>query len=306
MGFGHDAGEGLCQHEETQPKQHSGDPAEDQHGLPAAVGGKTQLVEQVAPGADAVSDGLRVGHDGHEELRHVEAEIIVAAQKHQGSQHNEEAFVFDVGGHQRHKPAQHAGQHRDKQRHRGQQQDVKHHGRGGGRSENPAVDHGRDPDAAAVQQAHAKNQRDSCQQNLSGRDGHGKQQFVVLGDVQGGKGIEYAAEGAQQNGNNTHQRVKQPPERRIQQIPQQEGQPEEHAAQKNHDACKQGIHPDDARLAPGLAGFGHDIVAAKALQELFFYQRPGHVMPPVPGRRTPGWCPPSLPPWCRSGSACRP
>ena len=209
----------------------------------------------------------------------LEIEEVVNAEEHQRQHHSDEALIFQLLADLGHQPAQHTGQRQYEHGQQEYQQHAADHGGGRCRRGHPVDDDRRQHHHAAVHQAHQVHaQQAGCHQGVDG-DGHAQQQVVVLGQIQPGVGVEHAAEGAQQRGQQGHQREVQPVQTRGgQRRTQSRGQDREHAAQDHHHQHREqhdvGGH---CRLGAGLVGLGVIEIVAEDLRQLLFQKDAQHV-----------------------------
>ena len=114
--------------------------------------------------------------------------------------------MADLGADLRHHPAQHTGQlqneHRHQQRQHHTADDRARTGRHG-----KIHHHGRHHHHGAEHQTHQIHARQPRHKDIPHRDRQGQQQVIVLGLVQAGIGVEYAAEHPHKDGDQNDQCV---------------------------------------------------------------------------------------------------
>ena len=171
-----------------------------------------------------------------------------------------------------HHPAQGAGQGQHEQgdqrhQHHAPQDDA----RGDGHGEPVDDDGGQDHDDG-IHQAHQVHAQQAGGHDDPHGNGQGQQQVVVLGQIQAGIGVEHAAEGPQQDGQQAHDDEIQPRHiRRRQRRAQGYRQEGEHAPQQAyHQQEEQHDIGDGAAAGAGFVFLGVVEVAAEDLQQLLF------------------------------------
>ena len=252
-----------------------------QHGRPAARAHAAEQVQGIGPAPDLGAVGPGVGQQVLKDALGLEIDEVIQADEHQRGQHNDEALVPELLADFCRHPAQGAGEHQHRQ---GDQQGQHQSAQNGGRRDphgDPIDDHRRKDHHGGVHQAHQIHPGQPGRHQAGHRNRHGQQQVVILGQVQPRVGVEYAAEGSQQHGDQAHQRKIEPAQARRRQ------RPAELHRQQGENAAQDARHQQDeqpdiqGRGQPGasLVLLGVVKIGPKNLKQLLFQQELQHDSP---------------------------
>ena len=214
-----------------QRQRRQRDRGKDGHGSAVAGAGLSEDIKGIGRAFDLRAVFRRVLHQRLDHALGLKIEEIVSAEEDQRHQYRDEAPVFQLQADLCHHPAQRTGQRQHQQRDHQRQDQPAGHGPRRSRDGEPVNDHGGQDHHAGIHQAHEINAQQPGRHDGPHRDGHGKQQVVVPGQIQAGIGVEHAAEGPQQDRHQPHQREIQPVHtRRRQRAANAFGHESEHTA----------------------------------------------------------------------------
>ena len=280
-GGGDDAQKAPGEHIPQQGKQDSHCHGEhgDSHPVPLSVPAEQVQGVGRALHLHAVDQG--VGHQVFDHGLGFKVEEVVGPQSDQGDQGRHDALVLQLQADLRHHPAQHTGEDEDddgEEQHK--EQGADDDGRGQGRGE-PVDDDGREDDHGGVHQTHQVDPQQPGDHDGAHRDGHGQEQVVVLGQIQPGVGVEHAAEGPQQDGQQTHDAEVHPAHvHRHESAADGVGQQGEHPAHDaHHEEDEKGDEEDGGGFGAGFILLGVVEIAAEYLANLLFQQCFDHYSP---------------------------
>ena len=196
----------MGQHPIDHRQQQSHDSQYHQQRYNLAHGAPAHQIQGIAPAPDAPAQLIGVGHDGAKQLVGIEIHIVVQGQKAQRKQHRDNTLMPDPGADLCHHPAQHAGQLQNEHRHQQRQHHTANHSARTGRY-GKIHHHGGHHHHGAEHQTHQIHARQPRHKDIPHRDRQGQQQVIVLGLVQAGIGVEYAAEHPHKDGDQNDQCV---------------------------------------------------------------------------------------------------